>query len=381
MIVKTTTPTFFPQALLALVCALFLTFPLVAQHEGHNHDGHSHNHGHNHHTHSHDGQVTDAHDEPMHTDHDGEEFNASEMIMHHIADANEFHVGGHFSIPLPVMVYNLDKGTFDAFMSSRFEHGHKTYNGYELLHDRVHAVDGSRIIDFSITKNVFTMLLAALILLVVFFSIASAYKKRGVAAPKGLQSLMEPVMNFVINDLARDNIGPKYRKYVPFLATLFFFILVLNLLGLVPFFPGSGNVSGNIAVTLALAFFAFLVVNFSGNKNYWGHIFAPPAPKPLWLILVPLEFLAIFIKPITLAIRLFANITAGHIIILSLVSLIFIFGGVGESVAGAAGGATVAVPFVLFMNCIELLVAFLQAYIFTMLTALYIGLAVEEAHH
>lgn len=212
-----------------------------------------------------------------------------------------------------------------------------------------------------------------IVLLLVFFSITSAYKKRAGKAPKGLQSLLEPVVLFVRDDVAIPNIGVKHAKYMPLLLTIFFFILINNLLGLVPFFPGGFNLTGNIAVTLTLSAIVLIVINFSGNKYYWKHIFMPDIPWPLYIIMIPVELIGIISKPFALMIRLFANITAGHIIVLSLISLIFIFKTIWMS--------AVSVPFVVFMDCIELLVAFLQAFIFTMLTSLFIGMAVEEHHH
>ncbi|MCL4133348.1 UNVERIFIED_CONTAM: hypothetical protein GTU68_017521 [Idotea baltica] len=215
------------------------------------------------------------------------------------------------------------------------------------------------------------MLLASAILLLVFFSVAKACKKNEGKKPTGLQNAIEPFVNFVVDDIAKPNIGHKYEKFIPYLCTVFFFILVLNLLGLVPIFPGSANVTGNIAVTLVLSVFTMIVTNINGTKDYWMHMLNPPVPAFLKPLMIPIELIGILTKPFALMVRLFANISAGHIIILSLVSLVFIF----------AAGAAVAVPFVLFMNCIELLVAFLQAYIFTMLSALFIGLAVEEHEH
>ncbi len=378
-------------SVLFIALASFVATPLVnAQGHGdnHNHKGHKHPHNHSGQNHDHKGHGKsnaahagnnhgDSHDHPE----DGE-FDVTGMIMHHLADANEFHVLGDFSIPLPCILYNRDKGKFDMFLSSKFEHGHKTHNGYKLDHGRVKTVDGSNFIDFSITKNVFTMLLASLILCLIFFSVAGAYKRREGQAPKGLQGFLEPLIVFIREDVAKANIGPKYEKFTPYLLTVFFFILICNLLGLIPFFPGSANVTGNIAVTFVLSVFTFLMINLNGNKDYWKHIFwMPGLPIALKPILAVLEFIGIFTKPFALMIRLFANISGGHIIILSLVSLIFIFGKMGTSLAGAAGGIAIAVPFVLFMNVIELFVAFLQAYIFTMLSALFIGLAVEEHDH
>ena len=229
--------------------------------------------------------------------------------------------------------------------------------------------------DISITKNVATLLLSMLLVCVVFLSVARAYTKRGVtSAPKGLQSFLEPIILFVRDDIAKPNIGPKYTKYMPFLLSIFFFIWLNNLLGLIPFFPGGANLSGNIAFTMVLALIVFVVVNVNSNKAFWKHVFwMPGVPVPMKIFLAPIELLGVFIKPISLMIRLFANITAGHILVLALICLIFVF----KAVAAAA----VAVPFAAFIYCIELLVAFLQAFIFTMLTALYIGMATEEHHH
>ena len=236
--------------------------------------------------------------------------------------------------------------------------------------------------DFSITKNVATMLMAMLLFAIIFFAVASGYKKNRGKAPSGIQSFFEPIILFIRDDIAKEMIGPKYEKYFPFLASLFFFILIVNLFGLIPIAPFGANVTGNIGLTLALAVMTFFVVNLSGNSHYWGHIFNMPG-VPFWLkpVMAIIEFLGIFIKPFTLMIRLFANITAGHIIILSLIGLIFLFGNNGASIGGTATGAAIAVPFVFVMNLLELFVAFLQAFIFTLLSALYIGAAVEEHHH
>jgi F-type H+-transporting ATPase subunit a len=216
------------------------------------------------------------------------------------------------------------------------------------------------------------MFMTCTILLIVFLSVSAAYRKRPGKAPKGLQSFMEPLVLFVRDDIALPNLGVKYPKYMTLLLTIFFFILINNLFGIIPFFPGGYNLTGNIAVTAVLAVIILLVVNLGANKYYWKHIFMP---NPWWLfpIMIPVEIVSIFSKPIALMIRLFANITAGHIVILSLISLIFIF----QSLAIAP----VSIVFVVFMDFIELLVAFLQAYIFTLLSALFIGMAIEEHHH
>ena len=238
--------------------------------------------------------------------------------------------------------------------------------------------------DFSITKNVFGMLLAAIVLLLIFVTVGNRAKKSKGQAPTGIQNFMEPFFTFIRDEVAIPMIGEKhYERFLPFIMTLFFFILVCNMIGLIPFFPGSANITGNIAVTLTLAVITFLVTNFNGNKHYWEHtLWMPGVPAPLkLLILTPVEVLGLIIKPFSFMIRLFANITAGHIIILSLVGLIFLFGNDGESAGGAAACAAIAIPFTLFMNLIELVVAFIQAFVFAMLSASYIGAAVEEGHH
>lgn len=321
------------------------------------------------------------------------EFNTTEMIMHHISDAHEFHLWGEgddaVSVPLPVILYSPEKG-LSAFMSSKFEHGHKEVEGYQLTHSGqiidskgMHSAKAFDLfgdtpiefIDFSITKNVFTLLFSTLILVLVFGYVARAYNKRKLQAPKGIQSLLEPLILFVRDDIAISNIGKeKHKKFMPFLLTVFFFIWLNNLLGLIPFFPGSANLTGNIGFTFVLALATFIVTNINGNKHYWKHVFATPGiPIPLLVIMIPVEVIGLFTKPFALMVRLFANITAGHIIILSLISLIFAFKN--------AGWAGLSVPMALFMNVLELLVAFIQAYVFTLLSALFIGTAVEEEHH
>jgi F-type H+-transporting ATPase subunit a len=308
----------------------------------------------------------------------GERFDAGDMILHHISDAHEWHFwdGAFGTLYLPVILYTEDRG-LETFMSSNFygdDHQLTTYNGYKLEHGHIERLDGTSVLDLSITKNVASMLLSALIMLVVFSSIASRYSKKAVSAPKGLQSFLEPIILFVRDDIAKPNIGHKYRRFMPFLLTLFFFIWINNLLGLL---PGAANVTGNIAVTLVLAVIVFIITTVSGTKEYWGHIFNTPG-VPWWLktvlpIMPIVEFIGIFTKPFSLMVRLFANITAGHIIILSLFALIFIFQSVAVS--------PISVAFATFMYFLELFVALLQAYIFTLLAAMYFGGAVEEHHH
>lgn len=329
-------------------------------------------------------------------------FDPVPVIMHHIADSHEFHIVGEgensVTMPLPIILFT--DGGLVTFMSSEFHHDvdGKTIvekNGMRFVnvHDKIYQLNAGAStvafdaehhpsnavapMDFSITKNVFSMLMSVLIILLIFIPVAKKYKKSN-GVPSGLQSFIEPLVVFVRDDVIVPNIGAKKAdKFLPYLLTVFFFIWINNLIGLIPVFPFSSNLTGNIAFTMVMAVCTLVVTNVNGNKDYWVHIFNTPG-VPWWLKyplpLMPLvEFVGVLAKPFALMVRLFANITAGHIIILSLVSLIFIF----ETVAVSA----VSVPFVLFMNVLELLVAFLQAYIFTMLTALFIGSAVAEHEH
>jgi F-type H+-transporting ATPase subunit a len=316
----------------------------------------------------------------------GEEvaFNAGEMIINHIKDAHDWHimdVDGHaISIPLPIILFIPGQG-LETFMSSKFDHGHASYKGFSLTKGKIVHEAGINFYDFSITKNVFAMFLSLIILILVFGSIAKKYKDNPKKAPKGLQSLVEPLIMFIRDEIAKPSIGHHYMRFMPFLLSIFFFIFVNNLMGLIPIFPFGANVTGNISVTLVLAVFTFVITLFSGNKDYWAHIFKAPG-VPVWLLplMIPIEILGVISKPVVLMLRLFANITAGHIIILAFFSLIFIF---GTTIGPGAGyGVSVAsVLFTVFMNFLELLVAFLQAYVFTLLSALYFGMAVHEEHH
>ena len=321
-----------------------------------------------------------------------EKFQPGEMIMHHILDTHDWHIldwkGHAVSIPLPIILFHEGRG-LQIFLSSKFNHGHSTYLGYHLdTHSgsiifvnqdgTINDIETNKIWDFSITKNVFSLFFSIILLLLIFTSISRQYKKNKNKSPKGIQSLLEPIIVFVRDDIAKSAIGEKdYQKYLPFLLTVFFFIFLNNLLGLVPFFPGGANLTGNIAVPMVLAAMVFIITTLSGKKYYWQHIFAMPGvPKPVLLILTPIEIFGVFLKPLVLMIRLFANITAGHIIILSFFSLIFIFGEMSP-IAGY-GVSVFSSLFVLFMMTLELLVAFLQAYVFTLLAAMYFGMAIEE---
>lgn len=336
----------------------------------------------------------EKHSSSKHGSGEKEEFDPTEVIFEHILDNHEWHIvtlnqgkenEKHIVMPLPVIL--IDEGNLVVFMSSAFHHGEhseyqigtkETFNGdYEGKIVRVNEKNEvvSVPLDFSITKNAAALMISAMLLFLIFIPVARSYKKRGIAAPKGFQAFMEPLILFVVNDIVKPNIGEKrYARYTPYLLTLFFFILINNLMGLIPFFPFGANLTGNIAVTMVLAVMTLIVVNFSGNKGYWKHVFAAPG-VPVWLlpIMIPVEIIGLISKPFALMVRLFANITAGHIIVLSLVSLIFIFKSLGM--------APVSIIFVLFMDVLELLVAALQAYIFTLLTSLFIGLAVQEAEH
>lgn len=309
---------------------------------------------------------------------EGESFNPGNMIMHHVTDSHEWELfeidGKHVTIPLPVILFSPETG-LTAFMSSKITHApDMTYKGYKMdSHGHIeYAADPSvPVYDISITKNVASMFVSVILLLAIFLSIASRYKKNPASAPSGIQSFFEPIIMYIRDDIGKKAIGEKYETYMPYLLTIFFFIWFNNLLGL---FPAGANVTGNIAVTGILALFTLLITIFSGNKYYWQHIFwTPGVPLPLKFIIVPIEIVGMFIKPFSLMVRLFANITAGHIIILSLLGLIFLF--------QSAWVSLVSVPFSLFMMFLELFVALLQAYIFTLLSAMYIGAAIEEHHH
>ncbi len=300
-------------------------------------------------------------------------FNASEVILHHVMDDHIWHLWDHGgTIYLPVIVYSSERG-LDAFSSRHFYDEHHEivpYNGYTLDHGHI-LLNGKAVLDVSITKNVAMLLINATLLLVVFMAVARGYKANEGKAPKGLQSFIEPVIIFVRDEIVKPNIGRHYEKYLPYMLTLFFFILFGNLLGLL---PGAGNLTGNIAVTLTLAVITFIITNVKGNKAYWSHIFwTPGVPLPLRIVILPVEIIGIFTKPFSLTVRLFVAITAGHIVLLSLISLAFIF----QSVAVGFVSSVI----VLFINLIELLVAGIQAYVFTLFSSLYIGMATAEHEH
>jgi len=292
-----------------------------------------------------------------------------------------------------------------AFMSSAFEgHGHgdktceldgitytmhaedgKAADGTPVVSGQITATDAGatlKVYDFSITKSVFGMLLILAVMVWMFLSVAGYYKKNPGQAPKGMANALEPLIIFVRDEIAKPSIGDKADKFMPFLLTTFFFIFFCNLLGLVPFLGGF-NITGTIGVTVVLATLVFLLTNLNGNKHYWGHIFWPPGvPLPVKFILVPIEVFSIIMKPAVLMIRLTANISAGHIIILAFTSLIFIFGDGGQAIGAGSGMGIFSTAFMIFMYFLELLVAFLQAFVFTLLAAIYFGDATHDpAHH
>ena len=382
-------------------------------------------------------------EQPVAAHEQGEEhhdFKPDETAFHHISDLNVYSIGP-WNFPLPCILYAPSKG-WSLFSSGRFhidnDHhgsGHTAVDGYVLNMSRVMRVndaafpqeeiaidrfeigeselDGKKtevhyviangvkypldkassadgglfgggitsFYDFSITKNVFAMLLVVGLLSYVFIGMARAYKRSPGTAPTGLQKLFEPIILFIQDEVAKPFIGAKYLRFMPLLLAIFFFILALNLFGQIPFFGGA-NVTGNLGVTMVLALIVFIVVNINGNKHYWEHIIWMPG-IPAWVktLITPIEILGVFIKPVTLMLRLFANITAGHIVIIIFISLIFIFGKAGENPGAAWGSSIASIALALFISAIELLVAFIQAYVFTLLTASYIGSATEEHHH
>jgi len=352
---------------------------------------------------------------------EGEEESKTEFIMHHIADDYQWHIitlgHTHVSIPLPVILYDYEDG-LKVFMSSDFYDEHHepiAHGGYMIDHGKIikvgeehndpdhaaaveehhgpgstgehhgsedmeehhegdeehHAGSTEGFLDLSITKNVASLILSMVILMAVFLTVAKGYKK-GISAPKGVQSLFEPIIVFIRDDIAKMNIGAdKYERFMPYLLTLFFFIMFNNLLGLT---PGAANLTGNIAVTMCLALFTFVITQFNGKKAYWMHIlWTPGVPLPLRPIILVVEVIGIFTKPISLTLRLFASITAGHIVVLSIIGLGFILNSMVVGVVGTL--------FSTIILLIEILVALIQAYVFTLFSSMYIGQAVDDGHH
>jgi F-type H+-transporting ATPase subunit a len=412
------------KSLLITIFSVLISGLAFADH----HDTSAHESAHQENAHNESAET--AHHNDADTAHEEKGFNAGEMIMHHILDAHQIHIATyengtkndesddiHFSIPLPVIIID---GGVKLFSSSKFYHhpdhdnhidgGHVYKNGdYFLVYDggekiyhttqwkdtsgNLQHLDSPKImrdiegnilnvapLDLSITKSIAGLLLALLITFLIFTSIAKGYKKNGNSSPKGMAKVFEPLIIFVRDDIAIPSIGAKKAtRFMPFLLTVFFFIWIANLMGLV---PGFGfNVMGTLGVTLVLAGVVFIISTAVSNKHFWSHTLNPTGvPWPIkYIILVPIEIFGLFIRPSVLMVRLTANITAGHIIILAFTALIFIFG--ENSVGAGAGVGLGATLFMIFMFFIELLVAFLQAYVFTLLSAMYFGMAVEEAHH
>ena len=330
-----------------------------------------------------------------------EKLDAGALILDHIMDSYEWHIctwkGKHISINLPIIV--LSEGELYVFSSKHLHHGHEYVTldrygeevrfkipdsgKYEGKVVRFSSDDShTRPLDFSITKTVFGLFVSCALLVIIFLLVAKSYRQRGVKAPKGIQALIEPLVIYVRDEIAKPNIGKNYEKYLPYLLTVFFFIIFNNILGLIPIFPFGANVTGNIAVTAVLALFTFFITNLTGKRHYYQDIFNTPG-VPWWLkfplpLMPIIEVVGCFIKPFVLAIRLFANITAGHIIVLGFITMIFILGEM-SAMAGAAG-SVVALLLAVFVDCLELLVAFIQAYVFTLLSALYFGAAAKEGH-
>lgn len=318
----------------------------------------------------------------------------SSILFGHIGDAYEYHITEihehPIAIPLPVIVYSKERGWF-SFLSTKVTEG-EAYNGFFI--QKGGSYDGKivetnskgeivRPFDLSITKNVFALLFSCFLLIVIFVPMALSYKKLPLNVPNKKQNLLEMVIMYIEDDVIKPSVGKKYLKYSPYLLTIFFFILINNLMGLIPIFPFGANLTGNISVTLILAMFTFFITNIFGTKEYWKEILWPDVPLMLKApipLMQMIEIISTLTKPFALMVRLFANIFAGHMIILVLTTLIFLF----SAVMGAAMGyatVVISVLFSVFMYCLELLVAFIQAYVFTLLSAIFIGLAQVEPHH
>ncbi len=413
-------------------------------HSGHDHDNHDNHDNHDHNAHNKNDQHANEH--ASHTNacgieiNHGGEFDPGAAAFHHISDQNIYTIGPwHF--PLPCIMYEKGKG-FNFFSSGKFDAdthgiGSNAYDGYVLFEglarkvndasfpsglielgknsvfsekvlikgkekervkvcydgklwsaDDRSTLDGGMLgggftsfTDFSITKNILSMLLILLFGFFLFRKVSKAYVTRQGMAPTGVQGFIEPIFIFIQDEVCKPFLGNKWERYQPFIMSLFFFILFLNLFGQIPFFGGS-NVTGALSVTLVLALFTALVVNFSGNKHYWEHIFWMPG-VPAWVktILTPVEMMGVIIKPLTLMLRLFGNITAGHMVISIFIGLIFVFGKSGQNIPASIGAAVGSTILSMFMMAIELVVAFIQAFVFAILTASYIGAAIEEPHH
>lgn len=326
------------------------------------------------------------------------ELNVKELILDHLADAYEWHLTSfgdtHVSIPLPIIVKGETSG-WHFFMSSKFHHGHEAYEGFYIAQEGKYKgkiveknASGEEIRpwDFSLTKNATSLIISSILLIIIVLSVSKWYRRQAKTgekkAPKGFVGFMEMFIMSVQDDIIKPCVGKNYRKFSPYLLTVFFFILFNNLLGLIPLFPGGANVTGNIAVTLVLAVFTFFTVNLFGSKEYWKEVFWPDVPT--WLkvpipIMPAIELVGVFTKPFALMIRLFANILAGHSIVLGLTCLIFVTANLGAVINSSM--TVVSVLLTIFISLVEILVAYIQAYVFTMLSAVFIGLAQIEPHH
>lgn len=332
-----------------------------------------------------------------------EEFDAGKYVIEHVSDAHDWHIVSfgktHVSIPLPVILFSKmpelhDGKAFHVFMSSKFHHGNDAYKGFQLSHNEEnegkiveidsHGNEVGKPIDISITKTVAGILVSVIVLFVLLFSVVRSAKRNKGKAPTGMQNLLEPIILFIRDEVAKPTIGEKkYERFMPFLLTVFFFILINNFLGLIPIPPFGANVTGNIAVTMVLALFTFFITTFSGNKHYWKEIYNPDVP---WWLKYPIplmpivELTGVITKPFVLMVRLFANMMAGHMIVTVFVSLIFIFGSLFGPVVGLAA-SPVSIAFSVFILLLDVLVSFIQAYVFTLLSSLYFGMATAEHHH
>ncbi|MCF6357621.1 MAG: F0F1 ATP synthase subunit A [Draconibacterium sp.] len=334
--------------------------------------------------------------------HKKESFDAGEFIIEHVSDSYDWHIisfkNKDISVPLPIILYSknpeLHSGkSFHVFMSSKFHHGHSAYKGFQISENKPNEgkiveldANGTEIgkpIDISITKTIAEVLISVILLFWLLFSVVGATKRNKGKAPTGIQNLVEPLILFIRDEVAKPTIGDKkYEKYMPFLLTVFFFILVNNFMGLIPIPPFGANVTGNIGITMVLALFTFVITTINGNKHYWKEIYNPDVP---WWLKFPIplmpivELSGVITKPFVLMVRLFANMMAGHMIVTVFVSLIFIFGAMAGPIAGYAI-SPVSVAFSVFIVLLDILVSFIQAYVFTLLSALYFGMATADHH-
>jgi len=321
------------------------------------------------------------------------ELNVKELILDHLADSYEWHItkwgDKDIAVPLPVIVFSKTTGGH-VFLSSAF-HGGQAHNGFYIAPEGEYKgkiveknSQGTEVrpFDISITKVVFSLLFNSLLLIIIIMAVVRSYKKEALKSKAGFVGFMEMFIMNINDDVIKPCIGKDYRRFAPYLLTVFFFVFINNLMGLIPLFPGGANVTGNIAITFVLALCTFVVVNIFGTKEYWKEIFWPDVP--VWLKLpIPLmpviEIVGVFTKPFALMIRLFANILAGHSIVLGLTCLIFVTVSMGQAMNTSM--TIVSVLFTVFINLVELLVAYIQAYVFTLLSAVFIGLARVQPHH